>query len=391
MDRKEQQATIVSARHWLVKMPFAETIEWGSGKRDGTTRLIVELTTADGTRGYGETICLLDFIRPVLEKCVLPLAAGKSVFDAEKLHRHVLGAGYYHHKRAAVMALAAVEMAMWDAAGRIAGLPVHQLWGGAYRTEIELAAYLFMSDPQGLASAAREFWKEGYRSFKVKIGKDAQDDIDAVAAVREEIGANVHLRADVNGAWTIGTAKRQLARLAPYDLAFIEQPLEMDDLAGSAELRRAQPTPIALDESAYTLSDIANIVRSNAADVVLLDPHEQGGLKPCLKAAALCEAFNIPTTLHSGGELGFSQAAYLHIAAACPNMTLAIDTEHAYLSDDVIAQRFRPSEGRLSVPQGAGLGVDADMDAIEKYAVDGISGAYLDPDRPEWFPTKPAF
>lgn len=386
-----KESAIVSARHWLVKVPFTAPIEWGSGKRDGATRLIVELTTADGVRGYGETICLLDFIRPVLEQCVLPLAEGMSVFDSETLHRRVLGAGYYHHKRAAVMALAAVEMAMWDAAGRIAGLPLHQLWGGAYRREIEMTAYLFIDNPEQLRRAARDFLKRGYGSFKVKIGRDAAEDVAIVAAARESLGAAAHLRADVNGAWTIGTAKRQLARLARYDLAYIEQPLEMDDLAGSAELRRSQPTPVALDESAYTLSDVANIIRNNAADIVLLDPHEQGGLKQCLKAAALCEAFNIPVTLHSGGELGFSQAAYLHLAAACPNMTVSVDTERAYLSGDVVANPMRVKSGRMTVPDSPGLGVDADMDAIEKYQTDKIAGAYLDDSRPDWFPVKPAY
>lgn len=381
-------ATIVATRHWLVKMPFVAPIEWGGGARDGATRLIVELTTAGGVRGYGETICLLDFIRPVLERCVLPLAEGKSVFATETLHRQTLGAGYYHHKRAAVMALAAVDMAMWDAAGRIAGLPLHDLWGGAYRREVEMTAYLFMHAPDELARRARDFQAQGYRAFKVKIGRDPEHDLATVAAAREALGHHAHLRADVNGAWTLGTAKRQLAKLAPYDLAFIEQPLEMDDLAGSAELRRCCATPVALDESAYTLADVANIIRAGAADIVLLDPHEQGGLKACLKAAALCEACNIPVTLHSGGELGFSQAAYLHLAAACPNMTLSVDTEHAYLKDDVIAERFAVRDGVMKPPCGAGLGVDADLGAIEKYATDDITGAYASGG---WFPVKPAY
>lgn len=372
-------------------MPFTTPIEWNAGSRDGATRLVVELTTAGGVKGYGETICLLDFIKPVLEEVVLPLAMDKSVFDTETLYRRVLGAGYYHHKRAAVMAIAAVEMAMWDAAGKIAGLPLHQMWGGAYREEIDLAAYLFLAEPQQLATTACDFHDKGYRSFKVKIGRNAEEDIAVVAAVREALGPGVHLRADVNGAWTIGTAKRQLAKLAAYDLAYIEQPLEMDDLAGSAELRHSQTIPVALDESAYTLADVANIIRHKAADVVLLDPHEQGGLKQCLKAAALCEAYNIPVTLHSGGELGFSQAAYLHLAAVCPNMSIAIDTEHAYLSADVITKPLHICMGHMTVPSGAGLGVEADIAALEKYQVADITGAYLDPQCPDWFPEKPAY
>ncbi len=382
---------IAGIRHWLVHVPFDVPIAWGSGKRTGPTRLIVEVETESGVKGYGETICLLDFIEPVFRRVVAPLAMGRSVADAEGLHRHVMGAGYYHHKRAAVMAASAVEIAMWDALGKIAGLPLHALWGGAYRSRVEMAAYLFIKDEAGLERTAREFLERGFRSFKAKIGIDEATDISIVRAVRRAIGPGIHLRADVNGAWTPGTARRQLEKLRPFDLAYIEQPLELDDLVGHADLRKAQPTPIALDESAYTLADVGNIVRMGAADVVLLDPHEIGGLWQVVKAAAIAESVGIPLTLHSGGELGFSQAAYLHLAAGIPNMTIAVDTEHDYLSDDLVENPFTIVDGHLPVPTGPGLGVAPDLDKIAHYTVDAIRGAYLDPDNPGWYPRKPAY
>ncbi|WP_274379335.1 mandelate racemase/muconate lactonizing enzyme family protein, partial [Teichococcus vastitatis] len=227
--------------------------------------------------------------------------------------------------------------------------------------------------------------------FKVKIGMSEQTDIALVRAVREVIGPDLHLRADVNGAWTPGTARRMLERLKPFDLQYIEQPLELDDLAGTALLRRMQPVPIALDESAYTLSDIGNIVRTEAADVVLLDPHEAGGLWQVVKQAAVCEAVGIPVTLHSGAELGPSQAAYLHLAAAIPNMTIALDTEYAFLSGDVVTDGFLLEDGCFRVPTGPGLGVTVDEGLVERHSVTRIEGAYLDDRRPGWFPTKPAY
>jgi len=383
--------SIVSIRHWLVHIPFSAPIVWASGTRSGPTRLVVEVTTDGGIRGYGETICLLDSIEPVLTKVVMPLAVGKGVDQAEHLVRHVLGAGYYHHKRAAVMALCAVEMAMWDALGKHAGLPLNRLWGGTYRSEIDFAAYLFINDPDRVADAARAFLERGYRSFKLKIGVDEQSDIALTRAVRRAIGASTPLRVDVNGAWTPGTARRQCAKLAEFDLAYVEQPLELDDLAGHADLRRNQSIPIALDESAYTLADVGNIVRMGAADVILLDPHEAGGLWQCVKAAAVAESVGIPVTLHSGGELGISQAAYLHLAASIPNMSISIDTEHDYLGDDVIAPGFAIEGGRLAVPTGPGLGVEVDLAQLDRYRVERIAGAYLDPERPGWFPTKPSY
>lgn len=382
---------IVSARHWMVRMPFKQTIEWASGKRTGTTRVIVELKTAAGHVGYGESICLLDFIEPVLRRVVMPLALHHRVDEAEALSRHVLGAGYYHHKRAAVMATAAVEMAMWDAFGKSCGQPLHKLWGGLFRERIEMAAYLFQSDPVVVAQRATHFADAGYRSFKVKIGMDIDTDIPLVAAVRRSVGERMPIRADVNSAWTPGTARRQLAKLAPYDLSYVEQPLELDDFMGHSELRKCQSVPIALDESAYTLADVGNIVRMGAADVILLDPHEQGGLWQTIKAAAIAEAAGIPVTLHSGAELGFSQAAYLHLAASIPNLTHSVDTEHAYLAADVVRESFEMRDGCFDVPRAPGLGVTPDMDALERFCVSEISGAYLDDERPGWFPVKPAY
>lgn len=132
--------TVTGIRHWIVHVPLKPTISWSSGRRSDSTRLICEVTTAAGVKGYGETICLLDFVPAVFKKLVVPLAIGRSVRDGEQLSRACEDAGYYHHKRALDFTLSAVERAMWDAKGRIAGLPLHQLRGGAYRRSIEICA-----------------------------------------------------------------------------------------------------------------------------------------------------------------------------------------------------------------------------------------------------------
>ncbi|MFN3685388.1 mandelate racemase/muconate lactonizing enzyme family protein [Salinarimonas sp.] len=381
---------VIEAEAFLVRMPFVEDIQWGSGARSGTTRLVVRVLTDAGIEGWGESISLIDAVPAVLRNAVLPLVAGYDVADVERFHRHVLGAGYYHHKRAAVMAIAAVETALWDAFGKEVGRPLHALWGGLWRERVEASAYVFVSRPDAMRRRIDYFLERGFSTFKVKIGVDEASDVSIVETARRAIG-DLPLRADVNGAWTPGTARRQLARLAPFDLAYVEQPLELDDLQGHADLRRAGPTPIALDESAYTLSDVGNIVRAGAADVVLLDPHEAGGLWQVVKQAAICESVGIPVTLHSGGELALSQAAYVHLAAAIPNMSLAIDTERDYLADDVAPDAPRLEDGRFEVPRAPGLGVTVDREKLERYRVGEIAGAYLDPARPRWFPIKPAY
>jgi L-alanine-DL-glutamate epimerase-like enolase superfamily enzyme len=381
---------IARVDHALVRVPFAEEIVWGSGKRSGSTRLLCKITTESGVVGWGETQCLMPPTLAVFEDLIGKLGVGYSVADAERFHRHVLGAGYYHHKRAAVFAIAAFEMAMWDALGKIADLPVYALWGGLWRRDVAASAYFFTKDPDDLKGRVAAFLDKGYRTFKVKIGFDERSDIALAEAARSVIG-DLPLRLDVNGAWTPGTAKRQLEKLASFDPAYVEQPLELDDLAGHAALRAQTSVPIALDESAYTLADAGNIVRAGAADLALLDPHQAGGLWQAIKAAAIFESAGIPVSLHSGGELAISQAAYVHLAASIPNMSLAIDTERAYLGGDVSREPIPLRDGHYTLSDRPGLGVDVDEELVDRYRVEGITGAYLDPANPGWFPLKPSY
>lgn len=381
---------VSSIEHTLVRVPFREEIAWGSGKRAGTTRLLCKLTTEEGLVGWGETQCLIPTTTAAFAEVVAKIGIGYEISDVERLHRHVMGAGFYHHKRASVFAIAALEMAMWDALGKQAGLPLYALWGGKWRADVAASAYLFTRDPEDLTSRIARFLDEGYDTFKVKIGFDMQSDIALAKAARAAIGSR-DLRLDVNGAWTPGTARRQMSQLADFDPAYVEQPLELDDLLGHVALRGSSSVPIALDESAYTLADAGNIIRMGATDVALIDPHQAGGLWQCIKIAGIFESAGIPVSLHSGGELALSQAAYVHLATSIPNMSLAIDTERSYLAGDIAREAVSLIGGRYTASDRPGLGVDVDEEHVSKYRVADIQGAYLDPNKPGWFPTKPAY
>ncbi len=383
--------TITDIRHWIVHIPLTSAISWSSGKRTGSTRLICELTTAGGVKGYGETICLLDFVPVVFEQLVKPLGLGLCVTDVERLARAAEGAGYYHHKRALVFALSALEMAMWDARGKIAGLALHELWGGAYRNRIEMCAYVYISEPDKVADELIDYQNRGFRSFKLKVGRDPEQDVALVRKAREVLGPSVNLRVDPNGAWTPATAKRMIAKLAPFDLQYIEQPLPVENIAGAARLTAHSPVPICIDEGAYTLQETFTAIRMETADVILVDPHEAGGLWQCLKAGAVCEAAGINIGMHSGGELGLTQAAYLHLAATMPNARIALDTIYQHHADDILSSRIEFKDGHAEVPTGPGLGVDVDLDKIDEYRTEVITSVYRDPDQPEWFAEKPAF
>lgn len=382
--------TIVRIEHQMVFVPFHKAAEWAAGKRPGTTRLIVQVHTADGTVGIGETICLWEFVEPVLARTIIPLALGEDACDIERLCKKIEGAGYYHHIRALVAALAGFEMALWDIVGKQAGMPLYKLWGGAYRNPIPMIAYLQANDPQQIAAETEAAIEQGFETIKVKIGMSPESDLEIVKAAREA-APQAKLRADVNGAWTIGTAKRMLRKLEPFDLEYVEQPLPLADLLGHANLRKLFSTPIALDESAYTIQDVLAIIRAEAADVILLDPHQAGGLHRCRKAAAIAEAAGLPVTLHSGAELGISTAAYLHLAASIPNLMLAVDNQQPNLTDDIVDTPHQIERGSLAVPSGVGLGMTLNVEKLAQHRAEKIGAPYLDPDRPNWFPTKPQY
>ncbi len=382
---------ITEIRHWIVHIPLSAPISWASGKRSGSTRLICEVTTENGVKGYGETICLLDFVEPVFRNLVKPLGLGRKVTDVERLTRAAEGAGYYHHKRALVFALSALEMAMWDARGKHAGLSLHEMWGGAYRDRIEMCAYVYISDPKDVADELIAYRDQGFSSFKLKVGLDPEQDIALVRTAREVLGPGANLRVDPNGAWTLATAKRMLTKLASYDLQYVEQPLPVEDLAGCAQLRASVSTPICIDEGAYTLQETMAVIRAGAADLVLVDPHEAGGLWACLKVGAVCESTGMHVGMHSGGEFGLTQAAYVHLAASMPNAKIALDTIYQHHADDILTERIRFADGHADLPTGPGLGVEVDLDKIEHYQTDRITSAYRNPDQPDWFAEKPAF
>jgi L-rhamnonate dehydratase len=146
-----------------------------------------------------------------------------------------------------------------------------------------------------------------------------------------------------------------LQKLDEFDLDYVEQPLHLDDLSGHAALRWTFSTPVALDESAYTMQDALAIIRTEAADVLLLDPHQAGGMHRCRKAAAVAEATGLPVTLHSGAELGVSTAAYLHLAASIPNLMLAVDSQYENQAGDVVSEPHRVERGTMNLPGAPGL------------------------------------
>jgi L-alanine-DL-glutamate epimerase-like enolase superfamily enzyme len=318
---------------------------YGDVRERGT--FILTVTAQDGVTGRGEAAPLepydgvpLEIVGQALERYAAVLSAGDGRTGAELLDacREVADLP---------QALAAVDLALWDAAGRRAGKPIAALLTDEPVAQVGVNATIGAMDRAGAATAAAEAVDAGFECLKVKVGTG--DDAGRVAAVRRAVGDHVAIRLDANGAWEVDEAVEAIEELARLDLELVEEPV-----SGIAELRQVRervPVRIAMDETAAEHGAIA----SGAADAVCLKISRAGGISALLAQAALVRATGAEVYLAStiDGPLGI--AAALHCAAA-----LRVELPCGLATLDLLADdegTLPVHHGRLLVPRGPGLGI----------------------------------
>ncbi len=325
-----------------LRAPFGSA--WGSIRdRD---LLLLGLSAADGVTGWGEAAPLpgydgvgLDDVRTALEDCRPVLADGDDAPLPELLAACA---------RVAVLpqALAAVDLALWDLAGRRAGAPVWQLLGADAPREVAVNATIAAPDRAGAATAAADARAAGFGTVKVKVGSG--DDAGRLAAVRATVGPEVAIRLDANGAWSVPEAIAALGALVPVGIELCEEPVHgLEALAAVAD---AVAVPIALDESARE----PGALERRAADAACLKVASAGGISGLLGAARRARAAGYEVYLAStlDGPLGI--AAALHAAAViAPDRACGLATLGLFAAPPA---GLVPASGRLAVPPGPGLG-----------------------------------
>ena len=361
---------ITDLKTTIVSVPFTEAETWVWGRRHGITNALVEVETDEGVTGIGE--CPghpnASFVREVLD-VIRPLLVGQDPLRIETI-LHVLLAerGLHHFRHAANVAVGGIETALWDIVGKVAGQPLANLFGGPVRDRVSYYSYVSMGSSDEMAASAAEAVANGFDTIYLKSGFDREKDVADVAAVREAIGFGPKLRIDPNEAWTPAEAIATMRKLEPYELEFVEQPVSMYDLAGLALVRRSTRTPVAANQAAWLEFDVLEIVRRQAADVVLTDPHQLHGLSAFKKVAALLETAGMPVVKHSFGDLGVTTVAAAQVVATCPNATLANQTHYGLLDDDVIVGGPpRMEGGSIALPAGPGIGVELDEEKVGLY------------------------
>ena len=268
---------------------------------------------------------------------------------------------------------AAVEMALWDLAGKAAGVPVYQLLGGRLRDEAPIKMVVGAFEVDKARALAEKFLDWGVKCLKIKVGLNPADDIARVRAVRELAGPDIPIGVDANCGWNAAQARYALGELAKLDILFAEQPVRADDPAALADVRRSTTIPIMADESVFTLNDAFHLTQQHAADILSVYPGKNGGIQETIEIAHVARAAGIVCHMGSNLELGIGTAAMLHVAVA----EAAIDSETypadligpLYHEADLITEPLALGPATAKPPSGPGLGVVLDEEQLKRYRV----------------------
>ena len=389
-----------------VTVPMEAPLRWSMGVETGTTRGIVEVHTDEGIVGIGETYGG-NAIEHAIETA-RPFVIGLDPLEIGVLmHRLNVFCISYETAVPAVVR-AGIEMACLDAAGKALNMPIHKLLGGKVHDRIETSAYLFYrytddsgkiggenDTPSMLARTHQLVDDYGFRAIKLKGGVlPPEEEFKLVLALREAF-PEAPLRWDPNAAWSVETSIRIGHKLLAegVDLEYLEDPTA--NLEGMSQVRQAIPIPLATNMCLVAWEQLAPGIRARSVDIILSDVHFWGGFRQNQKMIAVAEAFQLGIGMHSDRELGLSTAAMLHLAAATPYLSYAIDSHYHDQVDDIITAPFEYEDGCFTVPDGPGLGVELDPDKVAKYHQlyldQGSVNEFYDSRRPAWVPALPIF
>jgi len=357
-----------------LRAPRKEAVKSGLNLGDPVTASefgVIRLETDTGLEGLGEISITFPRIGHTLchaaRRLIAPVLMGKSYLDIPRrlaeIDRILAG------ELSAPYLRAAFEMALLDLVGKHYSIPVYQLLGGRVRDRVPLAWGIYQKSPDEMAQDALAGKAAGYQAIKLKVGRRLEDDLAAVRAVTAAVGADRPLRLDANAAWSsIAEAGRAMTALAAVaSVAWFEQPLARRNLEGLRTLRQRTALPVMVDESLQTLRDAYDVARAEAADVFNVYVVEAGGLMAAAEILAFAASLEIPCILGSQAEMGIGTAACAHLGVAAPNLPYACETfgPLRYVRD-IIDPPLVFKDGYLTPPEGPGLGVHLNQDAVRE-------------------------
>ena len=388
IDATRGQPTITRITLHRVSVPMRQLYVSAMYMRRTTERIIVELETSDGAHGFGETNGT-DEVLQSIERMARKLL-GQNPLDRLRLRQAMAGPPVGSRNGLADwQALAGLDMALFDWAGRHFDMPIWRLLGGSGGRDFEAVAHipaLLLEEPVDRRELPRMFTDPGrlraivdhavhlhrdpgFTAFKMKCtGTSPVWDVAVLRALRAALGDDVKLRWDPNASYPPAQATVLCQQLEELNLEYYEDPVH--GIPGMTQLRARMKTPLATNMCVVNFDHLVTALRQPCVDVVLADLVMWGGIQSMVELADVMPLFDFDLTIHSAFELGLGMAANLQVAAALDPVRRAIDFGLENMAHELIVPHIPVRAGRVAVPVGPGLGVEPNRDEIARFQTD---------------------
>jgi L-alanine-DL-glutamate epimerase-like enolase superfamily enzyme len=341
--------------------------------------LICEIETDAGIVGIGNAALSPQITKQTIDLYLKPLLIGADPWDVEQIWQHMYRKTMaFGRKGIGMVAISAVDIALWDILGKAAKQPVYRMLGGRTKAKIPVYASRLYSTPlDELASEATRYKNEGYKAMKMRFGwgptdgaAGMQKNVELVKTLREVVGDGIDIMADAYMGWTLDYARRIIPRLEPYNLRWLEEAVIPDDIHGYAELKRIGRIPIAGGEHEFTIYGFRELITNKCVDYIQFDTNRVGGITQARKISALAEAHSIPVIPHAG------QMHNYHIVMATFNSPMAeffpqVDVE---VGNELFWYIFNgepiPKDGYIDLSETTpGLGLTVNEEGLKRFHV----------------------
>jgi muconate cycloisomerase len=334
------------------------------------SNVIVKLYTDEGITGIGEAACdgtePVEVVQAMIDKHMGPRLIGENPMNWAFLIDLI---SWDTPRGATRFSSSGIDLALHDLVGKVLGVPVYTLLGGCRRERLLASIEVPRGTPEMMAEHSYEYYEQGIRGIKAKVGSDPVRDAACIKAIRGRLGDEISLRADANCGYTVQEAITFCRLVEAYDvgLELLEQPTAKLDLAGLREVRNATAIPIEVDESAYSLEMVHLILKHDAADIINTKCAKAGGIKGVREWTLVAKAANRPVVIGTEWGAGLKVAAKLHLGAALGNTHPAVELTEMMIHELLLKEPLELEDGYLRVPEGPGLGLELDEAKIEQF------------------------
>jgi len=373
--------TIADLRVHVLEAPLTEPFHWSFNGTSVRAACIVEVVADDGTTGWGECF------GPAPLNAAIVSAYARRLIGADALATDAIWQDLYGayrdqgQKGLAISALSGVDIALWDLKGKHFGVPVHRLLGGPLRTSVRAYATgtyrVEHGDPlEYVVDEVADYVEQGFHAAKLKIGFGVDADVALIRAVRKRIGPKPRLMLDANHGYDAIEAIALGRAVADQDIDWFEEPVIPEDLMSYREVRQGQPIPVAGGECEFTRWGFREVLTSRSMDIIQPDTCAAGGISECKKIADMAAAFGVRYVPHVWGT-GIALAASLQLLAVLPHSPLRLTPREPLLEFDrsehpfrqaVLMQPIEHVQGVVQIPDGPGLGIEVNREALREFA-----------------------